>query len=111
MLTVNVGRTKTTTAEDRAHVVLTGRSVVALKRWIEEARIESGPLFRGIDQWGYINRRALTPKSINLILKTRCSQAGLDPEMFFGAWAAVRLSDRGGEPRRFLAGGDAAVVA
>jgi integrase len=53
-----------------------------LKRWIEESRIESGPLFRRIDQWGNIDRRALTPQSVNLILKTRCSQAGLDPEMF-----------------------------
>jgi integrase len=81
-LTINLGRTKTTTAEDQVHVVLIGRPVVALKRWIEESRIESGPLFRRIDQWGNIDRRALTPQSVNLILKTRCSQAGLDPEMF-----------------------------
>ncbi|NLS20312.1 site-specific integrase [Rhizobium sp. P40RR-XXII] len=81
-LTVNLGRTKTTTAEDQVHVVLIGRPVVALKRWIEEARIESGPLFRRIDQWGNIDRRALTPQSVNLILKSRCRQAGLDPEAF-----------------------------
>jgi integrase len=81
-LTVNLGRTKTTTAEDQAHVILIGRPVDALKQWIEAAGIETGPVFRRIDQWGNIDRRALTPQSVNLILKTRCKQAGLDPEMF-----------------------------
>lgn len=81
-LTINLGRTKTTTVEDQAHAVLIGRPVVALKRWIEESRIESGPLFRRIDQWGNIDRRALTPQSVNLILKSRCKLAGLDAEIF-----------------------------
>ncbi len=81
-LTINLGRTKTTTAEDRVHVVLIGRPVEALKQWLAAARIETGPIFRRIDQWGNIDRRALTPQSVNLILKTRCSQAGLDPEVF-----------------------------
>ncbi len=81
-LTITLGRTKTTTAEDRVHVVLIGRPVEALKQWIEEARIDAGPVFRRIDQWGNVDRRALTPQSVNLILKTRCSQAGLDPELF-----------------------------
>ncbi|KAA1183922.1 site-specific integrase [Rhizobium tropici] len=81
-LTVNLGRTKTTTAEDQVHVVLIGRPVEALKEWLAEAKIETGPVFRRIDQWGNIDRRALTPQSVNLILKARCKQAGLDPEMF-----------------------------
>ena len=81
-LTVNLGRTKTTTADDRAHVILIGRPVDALKRWIAEASIEAGPVFRRIDQWGNIDRRALTPQSVNLILKSRCKLAGLDAEMF-----------------------------
>ncbi len=81
-LTVNLGRTKTTTADDRVHVVLIGRPVEALKQWLAEAQIDSGSVFRRIDQWGNIDRRALTPQSVNLILKGRCRQAGLDPEMF-----------------------------
>ena len=81
-LTINLGRTKTTTADDRTHVILIGRPVEALKQWIEEAGIETGPVFRRIDQWGNIDRRALTPQSVNLILKSRCSQASLDPEVF-----------------------------
>ncbi|MGY5810146.1 site-specific integrase [Rhizobium sp. LEGMi198b] len=81
-LTINLGRTKTTTADDDAHVVLIGRPVMALKQWLTAAKTDSGPLFRRIDQWGNIDRRALTPQSVNLILKTRCKQAGLDPEAF-----------------------------
>ncbi len=81
-LTITLGRTKTTAADDRTHVVLIGRPVEALKQWLMEARIDAGPVFRRIDQWGNIDRRALTPQSVNLILKTRCSQAGLDPELF-----------------------------
>ncbi|NKJ40161.1 site-specific integrase [Rhizobium sp. SG570] len=81
-LIIALGRTKTTTAVDRVHVVLIGRPVEALKQWIEEARIDTGPVFRRIDQWGNIDRRPLTPQSVNLILKTRCKQAGLDPEVF-----------------------------
>jgi len=81
-LTINLGRTKTTTVEDRAHAVLIGRAVTALKQWPEGAKIDTGPLFRRIDQWGNIDRRALTPQSVNLMLKTRCKQAGLDPEAF-----------------------------
>lgn len=81
-LTINIGRTKTTTADDRVHVVLIGRPVEALKQWLAEAQIDTGPIFRRIDQWGNIDRRALTPQSVNLILKSRCKQAGLDPDVF-----------------------------
>jgi integrase len=62
--------------------VLIGRPVTALKHWLAEARIDAGPAFRCIDQWGNIDRRALTPQSVNLILKARVKQAGLDPAMF-----------------------------
>jgi integrase len=81
-LTIGLGRTKTTTVEDQAHVILIGRPVEALKQWLAEAKIDTGPVFRRIDQWGNIDRRALTPQSVNLVLKTRCKQAGLDPEAF-----------------------------
>ncbi|KRD56339.1 site-specific integrase [Ensifer sp. ENS10] len=81
-LSLRVGRTKTTTRDDDEQVVLIGRPVVALRRWLEEADIKDGPVFRRIDQWGNIDRRALTPQSVNLILKGRCKQSGLDPTLF-----------------------------
>ncbi|MGH6810019.1 MAG: site-specific integrase [Ensifer adhaerens] len=81
-LSIRLGRTKTTTSDDDEHVLLIGRPVTALKRWLDEADINEGPVFRHIDQWGNIDRRALTPQSVNLILKSRCKQAGLDPTLF-----------------------------
>ncbi|MEY9626307.1 integrase [Sinorhizobium fredii] len=81
-LSIRLGRTKTTAADDDEHVRLIGRPVSALKRWLAEAAINEGPIFRRIDQWGNVERRALTPQSVNLILKRRCRQAGLDPALF-----------------------------
>ncbi len=81
-LTIHLGRTKTTTADDDEQVVLIGRPVTALKHWLAMAQIEAGPVFRRIDQWGNIDRQALTPQSVNLILKARVKQAGLDPTAF-----------------------------
>ena len=81
-LSIHLGRTKTTASDDREHVLLIGRPVIALKRWLAEAAIKEGPVFRRIDQWDNVDRRALTPQSVNLILKRRCQQAGLDPVLF-----------------------------
>ncbi|MGF6178642.1 tyrosine-type recombinase/integrase [Ensifer sp. 4252] len=81
-LSIRLGRTKTTTNDDDEHVLLIGRSVIALKQWLNKAGINEGPVFRRVDQWGNIDRRALTPQSVNLILKSRCKQAGLEPALF-----------------------------
>ena len=81
-LAIRLDRTKTTGPNDDARSLIIGRPVEALKHWLKEARINSGPVFRRIDQWGNVDRRALSPQSINLILKSRCAKAGLDPEKF-----------------------------
>lgn len=81
-LSVRLGRTKTATSNDDEQVFLIGRPVAALREWLEHASILEGPVFRRIDQWGNIDRRALTPQSVNLIVKARCKQAGLDPTLF-----------------------------
>ncbi|MBB4184774.1 integrase [Sinorhizobium terangae] len=81
-LSIRLGRTETMTHDDDEHVLLIGRPVSALKHWLAEAQINDGPVFRRIDQWGNLDRRALTPQSVNLILKSRCKQAGLDPALF-----------------------------
>jgi len=82
-LAICLGRTKTTGPDDDARSLMIGRPVEALRSWLEEARIDSGPVFRRIDQWGNVDRRALMAQSINLILKSRCTKAGLDPQNFF----------------------------
>lgn len=79
---IHLGRTKTTTVEDDASVVLIGRPVNALKFWLLQAGIDTGPVFRKVDQWGNIDRRGITPQTVNLVVKTRAKQAGLDPQDF-----------------------------
>jgi hypothetical protein len=41
-LTIRLGSTKTTTADDDAQVVLIGRPVIALKQWLAAAKIDGG---------------------------------------------------------------------
>lgn len=81
-LAISLGRTKTTAADDDATVLLIGRPVDVLKEWIFRADIDTGPVFRAIDRWEGIGDRALSPQAVNLILKTRCARAGLDPKDF-----------------------------
>lgn len=81
-LTIRLGRTKNATADDDETVLLIGRPVIALREWLNAAGIVAGPVFRPIDQWGNVGARALTGQSVNLILKARCKQAGLDPASF-----------------------------
>ncbi|TIU25356.1 MAG: integrase, partial [Mesorhizobium sp.] len=50
--------------------------------WLERANISEGAVFRGIDRWGNLEKRALTPQAVNLILKRRIAEAGLDPQAF-----------------------------
>ncbi len=81
-LKIRLGRTKTVQADADSFVLLVGRPVLALKDWIARAAIVDGAVFKKIDRWGHIERRALTPQAVNLILKRRVAQAGLDPQVF-----------------------------
>jgi len=94
---------KTTQANDDVQWLMIGRPVTALKAWLSQAKIEAGPVFRRIDQWGSIDRRPLTPQSITP--PKGQPGAGQVP----GAWVAVRLSDRGSHTAGAAAGGDAAM--
>lgn len=81
-LTINLGRTKTTDADDGRSVVLIGKPADALRRWLREASIDKAPVFRAIDQWGNLKDRAMSPQSVNLVIKSRCKMAGLEPRQF-----------------------------
>ncbi|MCC8977180.1 site-specific integrase, partial [Bradyrhizobium brasilense] len=81
-LAIQLGRTKTGAADDAGRVVLVGPPVAALREWLERADITKGPVFRAIDRWEAVEDRALTPQSINLIVKRRCALAGLEGKEF-----------------------------
>ena len=61
-------------------MLLVGPPGEALRERLERADISKGPIFRAIDRWEAVEERALTPQSINLIVKRRCAVAGLGPE-------------------------------
>jgi integrase len=79
---IQLGRTKTGQADEAGRVLLVGPPVEALREWLERADISKGPIFRAIDRWEAIEERALTPQSINLIVKRRCVLAGLETREF-----------------------------
>lgn len=84
-LSITLGRTKTAGADDDSRVLLIGRPVEALLDWLDHAGLDRsgrGPIFRPVDRWDGIEDRPLTPQSVNLILKRRCTLAGLDPADF-----------------------------
>jgi len=77
-LSIHLGRTKNSGAGQDEVVYLTGRPVEALNAWLTAAKIESGSVFRAIDRWGNVSKRALDPKAINDIVKHRVKMAGLE---------------------------------
>jgi integrase len=86
---IQLGRTKTSVADEAGRVVLVGPPVAALREWLERADIgkgpifrSKGPIFRAIDRWEAVEERALTPQSINLIVTRRCALAGLEAKEF-----------------------------
>ena len=58
--------------------------VRALLAWLALAEIEAGPLFRGIHRNGTILPRALSDRSVALIVKKTAGAAGLDPALYAG---------------------------
>lgn len=81
-ISIQLGRTKTGDADEAGRVFLVGPPVGALREWLERTDIQKGPVFRAIDRWEALEERALTPQSINLIVKRRCAMAELDPKEF-----------------------------
>jgi len=79
---IQLGRTKTGVADEAGRVLLVGPPVEALREWLDRADVARGPIFRAIDRWEAVQEKALTPQSINLIVKRRCVLAGLEPREF-----------------------------
>ena len=60
------------------------RAVEAVKAWLADAEITTGPLFRPITRSGTVLSDALTDRSVALIVKAYAEQAGLDPAVYAG---------------------------
>ena len=77
--TLELGRAKTTDAEDTARVKLVGRPATALAEWLASERITEGYVFRAVDRWETVGEGPLSPDGINDIVKRRLTIAGYDP--------------------------------
>ena len=76
-----LGPTKSTSGkednEDRKRPVK-GRAAKAMKAWLQEARLKTGPLFPRIARDGTIVAKALTPESVRNLMVRLSAQAELD---------------------------------
>ncbi len=81
-LAIHLGRTKTSGADHDEVVYLTGRPVEALDAWFAASKIDTGVVFRKVDRWGNVSKRALEPSAVNAIVKQRAEMAGLQPGEF-----------------------------
>ena len=77
-ITIELGRTKTTNAEEGAAVKLIGRPVEALLAWLESENITDGFVFRQVDQWENVSERGLSANGIAWVIKSRLKTAGYD---------------------------------
>ena len=77
-MTIQLGRTKTSDAEEGAQVKLIGRPVDALTAWMASEGIKDGTVFRYIDRWENVSDRAMTAAGINHMIKRRLKIAGYE---------------------------------
>ena len=55
----------------------------ALKRWLQQAAIGKGPVFRKVNKYGEREAKALHPDSIGWIIKQSLSRAGVRPQQLW----------------------------
>ena len=72
--------TKTTQSGETPRLVLKGRAAEIVHRWIVEAGIEDGPLFRAISKSNRPLPRGLSADGVRHVLKTRLVAAGYPPD-------------------------------
>ncbi|ATQ70798.1 integrase (plasmid) [Methylosinus trichosporium OB3b] len=82
VMAIRLRRTKTSSTDAGESVLVVGRPVEALRVWLALAKIDAGAVFRPIDKWGNIGAAAVDPQSVNVMIKSRCAAAGLDPGEF-----------------------------
>ena len=57
-------------------------AILAVKKWLQEIKHTSGPLFRRILKSGKLGNTALSDKSINLIVKKYVGRIGLQTDLY-----------------------------
>jgi integrase len=107
-LSVRLGRTKTTEANDDAKALMIGPPAAALKAWIARAKIARGPVFRH-RPLGNARGTGAEPAIGEPDRQAPLRRRRVGPAGVLGAWAALGLSHRGVPPGGVAAGSHAAV--
>ena len=76
--TAVIRRSKTDQDGGGATLYLGAEATEALRAWLREGQIESGPLFRKVDRHGQVWARSLTAAAVREMLRARSAEAGLD---------------------------------
>lgn len=58
--------------------------VKQLADWLDHAKIETGPLFRGINRHGHVAEQRLSGEAVCVIVKQRAEAGGFDPTGYSG---------------------------
>ena len=111
VLAIRLRRTKTSSTEARESVLVIGRPVDALRAWLKFSKIDTGPVFRAIDQWGNLGAGALAPQSVNAMVKRSLRRRRSRSPPILRTWPKIRLSYRSGSRGGAAARGHAAVAA
>ncbi|PBB34336.1 site-specific integrase [Mesorhizobium sp. WSM3882] len=59
-------------------------AVKHLTEWLDRAKIEAGPLFRGVNRHGHVAGQRLSSEAVCIIVKQRAGAAGFDPTGYSG---------------------------
>ena len=84
-----LGKTKTDQSGEHDEIAIpfakgNACPVKALKDWLKQSHIQSGPVFRAISKGGKVSDRAMNPHSIAQLIKTFALAAGMDPADYSG---------------------------
>ena len=81
--------------------------VVTIKNWIENSKIDSGPLFRRFTKGSNLSNNRLTDQSVALIIKNYLQLAGIDSKNYSGhslrSGFATTAAESGAEERTIMA--------
>jgi integrase len=55
--------------------------VLLWKAWKEAAGITEGPAFRGVDQWGHVGERRLSPDGCRIVITRSAERAGIEARL------------------------------
>jgi len=58
--------------------------VRALRRWLDQAGITKGPVFRAVGRWGRVGERRLSDQVVARIIKKHVAALGLDADQYAG---------------------------